>query len=372
MQMMLAAITVVAAAFYGLFVPPSGPGFPHDAMTMSSVLGLGIKTYLRDKAEIKALQQDLLERDLPLRGKLAVVTGATKGLGRAIAAQFHALGADLVLPCRTVPLSLTSMIAADADALFRSNGLDVPKTPRGTVTAVTMDLGDLDSIDAAVEELHDKVKDRPVDILVNNAGLCVKDDLRTAQGFELIFGVNFLGTAHFTSQLLDKDILRAGPSGEAPTIISVSSGEHRSTTMLNATGKPLGYPASNGIVDVFARYGHSKLAITTWMLGLARARPDLHVIDLCPGPVGTEIANKNGPLGKAISPVLQATFPSPSHSALFIVRLVTEPAFRSISGRHYHMSADVDARSDAHDAGTQIWLHSETRRLLETRVPPSA
>lgn len=364
-------LTSLVTVLVGYFLGTQNEGLPSDAKSLSYMTLYGLKSYWEDKGSIQMLQKDLLQRHQPLRGKLALVTGATKGLGRGIAAQLHALGADLILPCRSIPAGLARRVELDSDELYRQNGLAVPSSEHPTVLPVIMDLSDLNSIDKGLIDIELNVKDRPIEILVSNAGLIVKDDVRSPQGFELIFAVNFLGAAYLTSELKDKSILRAGPSGEPAVVVSVSSGEHRAWKSLNQTGLPFGTPFSNGISDVFHRYAYSKLAITTWMLAFANKHPELRVLDLCPGPVGSEIAGKNGMLGQVVVSIMQATLPSIFHSAIFIIRLITEAEFQHVSGRHYHMSKDFNARSDALDPSIQDWVYKQTKALFSARAPPS-
>ena len=89
-----------------------------------------------------------------LEGKTALVTGASRGLGRAIAEGFAEAGADVV--CASTAREGT----ADTAAAIRDAGREAWQ--------VAADLSDRDALEAMAEEAEEKAG--PVDILVNNAG----------------------------------------------------------------------------------------------------------------------------------------------------------------------------------------------------------
>ncbi len=117
-------------------------------------------------------------------GRTVVVTGANSGLGAAAAQELVAHGADVLLACRDVGKG------EQAAARMTANH------PSGTVTVRPLDLADLASIRgfAAVTG--------PIDVLINNAGVMAVPKRRTADGFELQIGTNFLGPFALTALLL--------------------------------------------------------------------------------------------------------------------------------------------------------------------------
>ena len=120
-----------------------------------------------------------------LKGKVAIVTGATKakGLGKAIAANLAKQGASVVLTGRA-----SSKEGVDANvAEIKANG--------GEAMAVLVDVSDVAQIDAAIKDVADAYG--TVDILVNNAGVGFGSALleeNTDKDWDANYGVNVKGT----------------------------------------------------------------------------------------------------------------------------------------------------------------------------------
>lgn len=130
-----------------------------------------------------------------LRGKLAVVTGASDGIGQVIATRLARAGADVVMPVRT-PAKGDA-----AAARIRS------QVPGARVSTRDLDLSSLASVAALVDTLTSE--GRPIDILINNAGVMTPPNRQTTEdGFELQFGTNHLGHFSLTVGLLP--LLREG------------------------------------------------------------------------------------------------------------------------------------------------------------------
>ena len=143
------------------------------------------------------------------RGRVAIVTGANAGIGYETALALAHKGAHVVLACRSEKRG--------RDALRRLE----TEHPAGTAELILLDLADLDSVrDFARAFLakHDRL-----DLLINNAGVMAPPEGRTAQGFDLQFGVNVIGHFALTGLLLD--LITATPGAR---IVTVSSLAHRS------------------------------------------------------------------------------------------------------------------------------------------------
>lgn len=130
-----------------------------------------------------------------LHGTLAVVTGASDGIGLVIATRLARAGAEVVMPVRSPAKGERA-----AEQVRRA-------APGAEVSTRALDLSSLESVAALVDELLSE--GRPIGILVNNAGVMTPPDRRTTlDGFELQFGTNHLG--HFALTLGLLPLLREG------------------------------------------------------------------------------------------------------------------------------------------------------------------
>jgi NAD(P)-dependent dehydrogenase (short-subunit alcohol dehydrogenase family) len=129
-------------------------------------------------------------KDVPSQaGRCIVVTGANTGIGFAAAQVLAARGARVLMACRS------KAKADEAIARIRAD------TRQADVAFVPLDQADLASVRDAAEIIGWEPR---VDVLLNNAGVMLPPLTRTAQGHELQFGVNHLGTFALTGLLLGK------------------------------------------------------------------------------------------------------------------------------------------------------------------------
>jgi NAD(P)-dependent dehydrogenase (short-subunit alcohol dehydrogenase family) len=141
-----------------------------------------------------------------LDGKIALVTGGSKGIGRAIALTFADAGADLVLAAR------------GREALDKA-AREVEERGRRAL-AVPTDVTDLAQVDALVDKAVSDLGG--VDVLVNNAGAAPffsTVEVVRPEGFEKYFRVNFLSAVYCTRAAGPHLIAR----GQGASVINVAS-----------------------------------------------------------------------------------------------------------------------------------------------------
>ena len=143
-----------------------------------------------------------------LTGKIAIVTGANSGIGYEMARALAGKGAMVILACRN---------QAKGEAAVRQIDQEYPEAK---AELMQLDLSDLASVRRFAGEFASQY-DR-LDILINNAGIMAPPLGKTADGFELQFGANYLG--HFALTGLLFDLIIHTPRAR---VITVSSGGHR-------------------------------------------------------------------------------------------------------------------------------------------------
>lgn len=186
--------------------------------------------------------------DIPsLAGKLAVVTGANRGLGLEIAAGLAGAGAKLVLACRD-PVKAQAAVAA----LKR-------QAPDAQIEVMGLDLANLSSVQKFARDFSSR--HTQLDLLINNASAIMVPLQKTRDGFEMHFGTNHLGHFALTGLLLDR--LKAAP---AARVINTASLAHKMTPGMDfddLTWERKPYKEMDA-------YGKSKLATLLFTFELAR------------------------------------------------------------------------------------------------------
>lgn len=146
--------------------------------------------------------------DKRLDGKVAVVTGSDSGIGFETALDFAKRGARVILACRDTIRAEKAVLAI------------IQQTGNKQVDYEFIDLADLDTVRSFVKNLKQKIE--RLDLLVNNAGvMACPSKWRTKQGYEMQFGVNYLGHFLLTNLLLE--LIKKTPKSR---IINVSSCLH--------------------------------------------------------------------------------------------------------------------------------------------------
>jgi NAD(P)-dependent dehydrogenase (short-subunit alcohol dehydrogenase family) len=298
----------------------------------------------------------------PQHGRLAVVTGATSGIGWHTALELARAGAEVIVPART----LTK--AEEAVARIRR------EVPGAKLRAEVLDLADLASVRAFAAKIAGEPK---IDLLVNNAGVMnVPKRELTKDGFELQFGTNFLGPFLLTALLMPA-LLRS----KAPRVTTVSSGA------ANMGNKRIQFDDLrwDRAYGPWKAYCQSKLADLLFMEELGRRATAAGVPLLSdaahPGFARTNLQT-SGP-GRPLKPIekLMANVLShdAAHGALPTLRAATSPNAASGSyfapDRLFHLKGDPvaievpkPARDDA--AARRLWEVAEKLTGVTFALPP--
>jgi len=187
---------------------------------------------------------------IDLRGKRIWLTGASRGLGRALALELTAAGARLALSARD------GAALEEVAAACRALG--------GDVVTVEVDVTDAASCQRVVEEIVAALGS--IDILVANAGISMWtpfSEIQDSAIFEKLMQVNYLGVVYCVRAALP--YLRTSTLLPGGMIVNISS--------LQAW---TGMPAHTG-------YGASKAAVQIFLDSLRMETPGLHVLGVYPG-----------------------------------------------------------------------------------------
>jgi NAD(P)-dependent dehydrogenase (short-subunit alcohol dehydrogenase family) len=182
----------------------------------------------------------------PMIGKLAVVTGATGGLGFETALALAGAGTEVVLTGRS-----DAKGSAAIDAICE-------RYPQAVISYEHLDLADLSSVADFARRFGAMYKS--LDLLINNAGvMALPTRHTTVDRFEMQFGTNYLGHYALTARLLP--VLRRS---SRPRVVNLSSLAHR-TGMID-------FDNLQGAVHYqpWRAYSQSKLAMLMFALELQR------------------------------------------------------------------------------------------------------
>ena len=194
---------------------------------------------------------------MSLNGKVALVTGAAQGMGRAIAMRLASEGA--------------SVVATDINGrLVEQTSIDIRELGRESI-AVEADIGDIDDINRVVDEALNAFG--RISILVNNAGVTRHAGIMdlTVEDWDRIHRVNARGV-FFCLQRVAKEMIDLGAGGKIINIASIAGKGYSGTS--NAA-----YAASKGAVIAMTH-------IATPQLG----GYDINVNAICPGVTRTAMS----------------------------------------------------------------------------------
>lgn len=187
-------------------------------------------------------------------GKVALVTGGSRGLGYEMVKAFAERGADCIIASRK--LDNCEAVAAEVRAMGRR------------ALAVAVHAAKWPSIDALIETAYAEFG--RIDILVNNAGMgpAMPSHQVTEELFDSVVGLNFKGPFRLASQVAQRMA-----EGDGGVIINVTS---------SGSLQPLPYVVP---------YGSAKAALNAMTRSLAAEYgPKVRVNTLSPGPFLTDIA----------------------------------------------------------------------------------
>jgi NAD(P)-dependent dehydrogenase (short-subunit alcohol dehydrogenase family) len=293
--------------------------------------------------------------------EVAVVTGATGGMGRVIALELARLGMHVVTIARD---------ARRADDLRAR----IDRIADGALEVVPGDLTTRDGITAAAAAIagrHDAVH-----VLINNAGAHFPSHRVTADGLELHIAIDYLAAYGLTSLLQPQ--LRRGRA----RVVNVASDTLRDTRRITLFGSPR--PAAVDPDDLddlavlnpadgfapFEAYARAKLLTVIAGYDLARTLAgEVTVNAVHPGIVATDIIDDLVPRGlKPLTGLIRRRMLTPEEGAASTLRLATDPTLAGITGRYFVRRQDTRAPEISYDRSAQQRLREASDRFLQQGV----
>jgi NAD(P)-dependent dehydrogenase (short-subunit alcohol dehydrogenase family) len=254
-----------------------------------------------------------------LNGKVALVTGAASGIGRACAVMLAEAGAQVVV--------------ADINAAGAQSTVEAIGAFQRPAVAVAVDVGDLGQIDNMVKQALSAYGQ--IDILVNNAGVTRRADIMdlTEADWDRIHRVNAKGVFFCLQRVAREMIPRR--SGRIINTASIAGKGYAGTS--NAA-----YAASKGAVISLTRTAAQQLA-----------KFDINVNSVCPGVTRTALSNDNlavrarerGVTVEEMERLRVADIPlqranEPEDIGAMVVFLAS-PGARNITGQNYNVDGGI-------------------------------
>lgn len=200
-----------------------------------------------------------------LKGKVALVTGASSGIGIPTALALKATGMRVFAAVRNLEKAKEAL----------GDNLEP-----GSLELIHLDNNSLDSVRKCAKEFLER-SDK-LNIMVNNAGIMATPEGRTVDGHESQFGTNHL--AHFLLfQLLKDTLLKSATPEFGSRVVNVSSTGHRYSEVQFDNLK------LEGIYDPGKAYGQSKISNIYMANEIERryGKKNLHAFSLHPGGIWT-------------------------------------------------------------------------------------
>jgi NAD(P)-dependent dehydrogenase (short-subunit alcohol dehydrogenase family) len=266
-----------------------------------------------------------------------VLTGATRGIGRAAALQLAGAGVELAIVGRSADrVRETAELAAAARP-----------APGAPVHEHVADLASLAQVRRLAAELlaaHPRI-----DVLANNAGAMFTSRHVTVDGFEQTFALNHLSPFLLTALLMDRLTASSG------RVVTTASDAHRGAALdLDDLQSEQGFRP-------FRAYGRSKLCNVLFTRELQRRHPGITATCFHPGVIRSGFGKNDGlpaRVGLSIAGVFMA---GPEQGGRRLVQAALDPAVDDLRGQYLERGHPVRPSTQAQDdaLAAALWQRSE-------------
>lgn len=285
--------------------------------------------------------------DTLMRGKICLITGASRGIGLETAIGLAALGTHVVIVARDEGRGRAAV------KRIQTAGSDQP------VDLLLADLSIQDEVRRVAAEVSARYPQ--LDVLINNAGAVFSKRSLTVDGIEMTFALNHLSPFLLTHLLLPT--LRAAPTAR---VITVSSDAHRSSVLDpdNLQGEKQ--------YRSWGAYCQSKLENILFTYELARRLQGTTVTANClhPGLVSTGFGKNNRGLLRLGLTLLGPFITQAKEGADTVIYLASSTDVAGVSGKYFVKRRAVDSSLISYDDVLAGWLWDRSMELVALARDP--
>jgi retinol dehydrogenase-12 len=265
-----------------------------------------------------------------------LLTGATRGIGRAAAMDLAKEGAEVALVGRDA--ERVKAVAQEARAAGGG----------ATVYEHVADLSRMADVRALAAEVRERYEH--IDVLANNAGALFASRKETSEGFERTFALNHLAPFLLTNLL--RDHLDGG------RVVTTASDAHKAGLL------DLDDLQSEKSYSAMRVYGTSKLCNILFTRELAKRAPELHANCFHPGVVRTGFGKNENGIWKVLTTLGSPFFRSPQRGAKSLVWLSLSDEAAGLTGEYVQDEKVLAPSAQAQDETLAEGLWERSAQLL--------
>jgi NAD(P)-dependent dehydrogenase (short-subunit alcohol dehydrogenase family) len=283
------------------------------------------------------------QRRQQMKGKICMVTGASSGIGKAIAVKLAAMGATVVAVCRDQAHGQSAV--DDIKRASRSDAVELMVVELSSQASIRQ-------LAADYKRAHDKLH-----VLVNNAGVNLSTYSKTVDGIETTFAVNHLAPFLLTNLLIER--LQASAPAR---VVNITSAWQGLVNFDDLMGEKL-YKGQQA-------YTQSKTANVLFTYELARRLKGTGVTVNCvsPGFVRTRLGRDTKGFFKVFLAVMRPLMASPDKGAETPVYVATAPELEGVTGKYFDNKTEKRSSEATYDesAAQRLWqISAELTGLQE-------
>ncbi|XP_012709209.2 dehydrogenase/reductase SDR family member on chromosome X [Fundulus heteroclitus] len=281
-------------------------------------------------------------------GRVAIVTGGTRGMGFETARRLASLGMHVIIAGNETE--------EGAEAVRRIN----EECSKGKAEFIFVDLTSLKSVRQFVQMFRDR--GLPLHVLINNAGVMLVPERRTDDGFEFHFCLNYLSHFLLTNLLLDL-LKESGRPGRSSRIVNMASATHYAGEVnLEDLNKRTVYSSH-------AAYSQSKLALVLFTYYLQEQLTaggfavTVNAVD--PGMVDTALYDNLWTLARMMKkPVANILFRTPAEGASVSVYAAAASEMEGVGGCYLYNGRKTQSSDLSYDTELQAKLWKKSCQLV--------